>query len=83
MESIVSNALTKSWGFAYSLERICPSGGGISQIWSRFGVGVRSFSRNWSVRNGRVLGESSTYFRGTLRRLSTRQKWDWHVPDAC
>jgi hypothetical protein len=53
------------------IERICPSGGGIGRIRSRFDVGVRSFSRNWSVGNGGVLGESSTYFRGTLRRLST------------
>jgi hypothetical protein len=53
-------------------ERICPSRGSIGWIWSRFGVSVRSFSRNWSVRNGRVLGESSMYyFHGTLRRLST------------
>ncbi len=64
-------------------ERICPSGGSISRIWSRFGVGVRSFPWNWSVRNGGVLGESSTYFREASRRLSTRREWDWHLPDAC
>jgi hypothetical protein len=64
-------------------ERICPSGGSIGRIWSRFGVGVRSFSWNWSVRNGRVLGESSVYFRKASRRFSTGQEWDWHAPDAC
>jgi hypothetical protein len=32
-------------------ERICPSGGGIGRIQNRFGVGVRSFSQNRSVRN--------------------------------
>ncbi len=64
-------------------ERICPSRGSISQIRSRFGVGVRSFSWNWSVRNGGVLGESSTDFREASRRLSTGREWDWHVPDAC
>ncbi len=66
-----------------SIERICPSRGGIGRIRSRFDAGVRSFLRNRSVRNGGVLGESSTYFRGILRRLSTGQKWDWHMPDAC
>ncbi len=71
------------WECSSTIERICPSGGGIGQIRSKFGVGVRSFSRNRSVRNGGVLGESSTYFCGTLRRLSTGQKWDWHMPDAC
>jgi hypothetical protein len=63
-------------------ERICLRGGGIGRIRSRFGVGVRSFLRNRSVRNGGVLGESSTYFHGTLHRLSTGRKWDWHVPEA-
>jgi hypothetical protein len=64
-------------------ERICLSRGSIGRIGSRFGVGVRSFSWNWSVRNGGVLGESSTYFREASRRLSTRREWDWHAPDAC
>jgi hypothetical protein len=64
-------------------ERICPSGGGIGWVWSRFGVGVRSFLWNQSVRNGRELGESSTYFHGASRRLNTGQKWDWHVPHKC
>ncbi len=68
---------------ALDIEKICPSRGSISRIWSRFGVGIRSFSWNWSVRNGKVLGESSTYFREASRRLSTRQEWDWHAPDAC
>jgi hypothetical protein len=64
-------------------ERICPSGGSIGRIWSRFGVGVRSFSWNRSVKNGGVLGESSSYFCEVSRRLSTGQEWDWHAPDAC
>jgi hypothetical protein len=64
-------------------ERICPSGGSIGRIQSRFGVSVRSFLWNWSVRNGRVLGESSRYFRKASRRLSTGRKWDWHAPDVC
>jgi hypothetical protein len=64
-------------------EKICPSGGSIGRIWSRFGVGVRLFLWNWSVRNGGVLGESSKYFRKASRRLSTGWKWDWHAPDAC
>ncbi len=67
----------------HNSERICPSGGSISQIRSRFRVGVRSFSWNWSVRNGGVLGESSTYFCEASRRLSTGREWDWHAPDAC
>ncbi len=53
------------------------------EIWSRFRVSFRSFSYNWSVRNGRVLGESSTYFREASRRFSTGREWDWHAPDAC
>jgi hypothetical protein len=65
------------------VERICPSGGSISRIPSTFGVGVRSFSWNRSVRNGRVLGESSTYFCEASRRLSTGREWDWHAPDTC
>jgi hypothetical protein len=64
-------------------ERICPSGGSISRIRSRFGVEVRSFSWNQSVRNDRVLGESSMHFREASRRLSTGREWDWHAPDAC
>ncbi len=32
-----------------AIERICPSGGSINRIRSRFGVGVRSFLWNWSV----------------------------------
>jgi hypothetical protein len=64
-------------------ERICPSGGSTSRIWSRFGVGIRSLLWNRSVRNGGVLGESSMYFREASRRLSTRWEWDWHAPDVC
>jgi hypothetical protein len=64
-------------------KKMCPSGGSIGQIQSRFGVGIRSFSWNRSVRNSGALGESSTYFREASRRLSTRQEWDWHAPDAC
>jgi hypothetical protein len=80
--------LLKKWsklivGPRQVIERICPSGGSISRIWSRFGVGVRSFSWNRSVRNGGVLGESSTYFREASCRLSTGREWDWHVPDTC
>jgi hypothetical protein len=67
----------------WASERICPIRGSIGQIQSRFGVGIRSFSWNRSVRNSRVLGESLTYFREASRRLSTRQEWDWHAPDAC
>ncbi len=68
---------------SHSYERICPSGGSISRIWSRFGVGVRSFLWNRSVRNGRVLGKSLRYFHEASRRLSTGREWDWHAPDAC
>ncbi len=64
-------------------ERICPSGGSIGRIWSRFGVGVRSFLCNWSVRNGGVPGESSVYFCEASRRFSTKREWDWQAPDAC
>ncbi len=67
----------------WQTERICPSKGSIGRIWSRFEVGVRSFVWNWSVRNGGVLGESSTYFREASQRFSTGQEWDWHAPDAC
>ncbi len=81
----ITNAVTPpvSSVTQHHFERICPYGGSIGQIWSRFGVGVRSFSWNWIVRNSGVFWESSMYFRGTLRRLSTRQKWDWHMPDIC
>jgi hypothetical protein len=68
---------------AQQTERICPSGGSIGWIWSRFGVGVRSFSWNWSVRNGGVLGESSIYFREASCRLSNGREWDWHAPEVC
>jgi hypothetical protein len=64
-------------------ERTIPSGGSIGRIRSRFGVGVRSSLWNWNVRNGRVLGEYSTYFRKASHRLSTGQEWDWHAPDLC
>jgi hypothetical protein len=79
----VLHSLQKSYAWLLVSERICPSGGGIGRVLSRFGVSVRPFSWNWSVRNGKVLGESSTYFCGTLHRLSTGRKRDWHVPDAC
>ncbi len=64
-------------------EKICLSGGSICRIRSRFGVSVRSLSWNRSVRNGEVLGESSTYFREASRRLSIGREWDWHTPDMC
>jgi hypothetical protein len=53
------------------------------EIQSRFGVGIRSFSQNQSVRNRGVLGESSTYFHNASHRFSTGQEWDWHALDAC
>ncbi len=69
--------------YLFLYERICPSGGSIGWIRSRFGVGVRSFLWNRSVRNGGVLGESSLYFREASHRLNTGRKWDWHAPDEC
>jgi hypothetical protein len=64
-------------------ERMCPSGGNIGWIQCRFRVGSRSFLWNWSIRNGGVFGESSTYFRKASRRLNMRQEQDWPAPDAC
>ncbi len=58
-------------------ERICPSGGSIGRIRSRFRVNVKSFSWNRSVRNSRVLGESSTHFHEASRRPSTGREQDF------
>jgi hypothetical protein len=79
----IKTTIKKDTTLNFPIERMCPSRGSISRIWSRFGCGVRSFSWNWSVTNGGVLGESSKYFCEASRRLSTGRKSDWHAPDAC
>jgi hypothetical protein len=79
----VAYFLQKLTKYQQNYKRICPSRGSIGRIRSRFGVKVRSFSWNRSLRNGGVLGESLTYFHEASRRLNTGQEWDWHAPDTC